>query len=68
VVDGALIPRPAALTAVAVTGQNGVAMSAEPPAGVSGLPVAAAAQPGDGRVGPTAAEQAPLARIQQGLV
>ena len=56
VMDGALIACPAALTTVAVAGEDGVAMAAKAPARVHRLAVAAAAQPGDGRVGPTAAE------------
>ncbi len=45
VMDGALIPCPTALTAIAVAGENGVAMSAEAPTRMRGLPVAAAARP-----------------------
>ncbi len=68
VMDGALIPCPAALTAVAVAGENGVAVSAEAPARMRGLPIAAAAQAGDGGIGPTSTEQARLRGFQQGSV
>ena len=68
VMDGALIPCPAALTAVAIAGENGVAMSAEATARMRGLPIAAAAQAGNGGVRPTAAEQRRLCRFQQGSV
>ena len=68
VMDGALIPCPAALTAIAVAGEDGVPMSAEPPARVNRLPVAAAAQAGNGGIGPAAAKQAGLARFQQASV
>jgi hypothetical protein len=67
-VDGTLIPCPAALTAVAVAGEDSVTMSAEPPTRVNRLPVAASAQSGDGRIAAAAAEQAGLGRIQQGSV
>jgi hypothetical protein len=66
VMDSPLIPRPTALTAVAVAGEDGVTMAAEAPARVGTLPVAAAAQPGDGGVGPAAAaEEAGLGGFQQ---
>ena len=68
VMDGALIRCPAALTAVAVAGEDGVAMAAEAPARVRGLPIAAAAQAGYGRIGPTAAKHTRLTGIQQGSV
>ena len=68
VMDGALIRRSAALTAVAVAGEDGVTMSAEPPARVGNLPVAASAQSSDGRIGPTAAKQGGLDRFQQRTV
>jgi hypothetical protein len=66
--DGALIPCPAALTAVAVASEDSVTMSAEPTTRVNRLPVAAAAQAGDGGIGPAAAKQAGLARFQQRTV
>ena len=66
--NGALIRCPAALTTVAVAGEDGVAMAAKAPARVHRLAVAAAAQPCDGRIGSTAAKQARLAGIQQGSV
>ena len=68
VMDDALIPCPAALTAIAVAGENGVAMSAEAPARMRGLPIAAAAQPCDGRIGPASTEQGRLRGFQQGSV
>ena len=68
VMDGALIPCPTALTAIAVAGENGVAMSAEAPARMRGLPIAAAAQAGDGGIGPASTEQARLRGLQQGSV
>ena len=63
--DGALIPCPAALTAVAVAGENGVTMSAEPTTRVNCLPVAAAAQAGNGGIRPTSTEQAMLSGVRQ---
>ena len=69
VMDGALIPCPTALAAVAVASEDGVTMSAEAPARVGSLPVAAAAQPGDGGIRPAAAaEEAGLGGFQQGSV
>ena len=68
VMDGLLVPCPAAPAAVAVPCQDGFPMPAEPPSGVRGLAVAAAAQPGDGGLGPAPAEQAWLGGIQQGSV
>ncbi len=65
VMDGALLPCPAALAAVAVAGQDPVALPAEPRPGMRGLAVATAAQAGDGGVGPAAAEQAGLGRFGQ---
>lgn len=67
--DGALIPCPAALTGVAVAGEDRFAVAAEPLARVRCLPVAPAAQPGDGGIRPaTVAEQAGLGEFQQGSV
>ena len=68
VMDRALIPCPAALTTIAVAGEDRVAMSAEPPARVRRLPVAASAQSGDGRITAASAEQAWLGRFQPGSV
>jgi hypothetical protein len=68
VMDDVLIPCPAALTGVAITGENGVAMSAEAMARMSGLPIAAAAQASDGGIGSAAAEHAGLCRLRQGSV
>ena len=68
VMDSPLIPRPTALTAVAVAGEDRVAMAAEAPARVGGLPIAAAAQAGDGGIGPASTEQARLRGFQQGSV
>ena len=68
VMNGALIRSSAALTAVAVTGEDGVTMSAEAPARMGGLPIAAAAQAGNGGIRPAAAEQRRLCRFQQGSV
>ena len=66
VMDGALIPRPTALAAVAVASEDGVTMSAEAPARMRGLPIAAAAQAGYGGIGPASTEQARLRGFQQG--
>lgn len=68
VVHGALILYPAALTAVAIAGEDRVAMSAKPPARMRGLPIAAAAQAGHGGIGPASTEQARLRGFQQGSV
>ena len=68
VMDGALIPCSTALTAVAVAGEDSVTMSAEAPARMRGLPIAAAAQADDGRIGPASTEQARLRGFQQGSV
>jgi hypothetical protein len=65
VMDGALIRNSAALTTVAVAGENGVTMSAEAPARMHGLPIAAAAQAGNGGIRPAATEQARLREFQQ---
>ena len=66
--NGALIRCPAALTTVAVASEDGVAMSAKAPARMRGLPIAAAAQAGNGGIRPAAAEQRRLCRFQQGSV
>ena len=69
VMDSALIPCPAALTDTPVASEDDVAMTAEALARMGGLPIAAAAQPGDGRVRPaTAAEEAGLDGFPQGSV
>jgi hypothetical protein len=68
VMDGALIPCPAALTAIAVADEDGVPMSAEAPTRMRCLPIAAAAQAGDGGIGPASTEQARLRGFQQGSV
>jgi hypothetical protein len=68
VMDSALIPCPAALTAVAIASKDGITMAAEAPARMRGLPIAAAAQAGNGGIGPAAAKQARLCRFQQGSV
>ena len=69
VMDGALISCPAALTAIAVAGEDGIAMSAEAPARVGNLPVTAAAQPGNHRLRPAAAaKHTRLKRLEQKTV
>jgi hypothetical protein len=68
VMDSPLISCPAALTGVAVAGEDGLAMSTEAPARVGNLPVTAAAKPGNGGVGPAATEHTRLKRFQQGSV
>jgi hypothetical protein len=68
VMDSALIPCSTALTAVAVASEDSITMSAEAPARMRGLPIAAAAQAGDGGIGPAATEQARLRGFQQASV
>jgi hypothetical protein len=63
--DRALIPCPAALTAVAIASKDGITMAAKAPALMRGLPIAAAAQAGNGGIGPAAVKQARLCRFQQ---
>ena len=57
VMDGALIPCPAALTGRAVAGEHGFAAAAEAPARVGRPLVAAAAQAGKSDVGPQGQNQ-----------
>jgi hypothetical protein len=65
-VDGALVRCPTALTAAVVPGQNRLAMAGKAAARVSGLAVAAAAEPGDGgRAAATGATQGELAQLPQ---
>lgn len=68
VMNSALIPCPAALAAVAVAGQDLFTVSAKAPARVGHLLVTAAAQPGDGGVGPAAAKQGGLGGFPQGTL
>jgi hypothetical protein len=68
VMDDALVPCSTSLTAVAVASEDSVTMSAEAPTRMRGLPIAAAAQAGDGGIGPAATEQARLLGFQQGSV
>ena len=68
VMDSALIPCPAALTAVAIASKDGITMAAEAPTRMRCLPIAAAAQAGDGGIGPASTEQARLRGFQQGSV
>ncbi len=68
VMNRALMGRPAALAAVAVSHEDGFPAPAEAPARVGDLLVTSAAQPGDGGVGPATAEQARLRGFQQGSV
>ena len=67
-VDGALIPSPTPLAAVAVAGEDSVTMSAEAPARMRDLPIAAAAQASDGGIGPASTEQGGLSGFQQSSV
>jgi hypothetical protein len=60
VMDDALVPCSTSLTAVAVASEDSITMSAEAPARMRGLPTAAAAQAGDGRIGPASTEHTRL--------
>ena len=60
---GPLIPCAAALTGVTVAGEDGLTMTAEAPARVGWLPLAAAAKSGDCRNCSAAAEEAGWANL-----
>ena len=66
VMDGALVGCPTALTAIPVPREHGVTVAAKKLSRVGHLPVAAAAEPGDGRGGPAATEEARLCGCPQG--